>query len=185
MIVQEVIDFIRSIIISPVTGYITEPEIISWTNDALREFYKQKGIQDVWFWNVSKGDIEIPFDVRIIRIAKLKFDDGTTETLIDNDEFEIFANIIYLTTPISADGTLWAWGYRAPALVSAEGDTVDISPLWEAAIKNYVLGIAYLKDENFTMSQYQLALFIKAQKEYFEQSRQINVRKKIIIEKRI
>lgn len=165
--------------------YPTEPEIISWINDALREFHKQKGIQKVWSWNVLKDDTEIPFDVNIIRIAKLKFDDGTTETLIDNDEFEIFANTIYLTTPISVNGTLWAWGYRAPVLVSVAGDTIDISPLWEAAIKNYVLGIAYLKDESFTMSQYQLALFIKAQEEFFAQSRQINIRKKIIIEKSI
>ena len=185
MTAQEIVDFIRGIIISPITGYITDAEIIMWINDGLREFYKQKGLQDVWSWNVSQGEDEIPFDTRILRIAKLLFDNGTTETLIDNDEFEIFNNVIYLATPISVNGKLWAWGYRIPTAVTSVEDTVDISPSWEAAIKNYVLGIAYLKDENFNMSQYQLALFIKSQKEYFAQSRQINIRKKIIIEKGI
>ena len=68
MTAQEVVDFIRSIIISPITGYITDDEIITWINDGLREFYKQKGLQDVWSWNVSQGEDEIPLTQEFLEL---------------------------------------------------------------------------------------------------------------------
>jgi len=185
MTAQDVINYVRSIIISPVNGYLTDSEIITWINDGLKEFYKRKGVEAVWEYPVQKGDQEVPFDTNIIRFIKIEFDDGTTRDLIDADDYEIFANTLYFNDPFEKDGTLYAYGYSVPSMVQNATDTVDIPPMYENAIKHYVLGIAYMKDENLSAAQYELALFLKAQQDYYTHNRKINTRNRIIIEKTI
>jgi|GEM_PF-3013406 len=185
MTAQDVINYVRSVIISPVNGYLSDSEIISWINDGLKEFYKRKGIETIWTYPVLKGEKQIPFDFNIIRLVKIEFDDGTNKTLIDADDYELFANTLYFERPFSTNGTLYAYGYRLPNMVNDPTDIVDIPPMWENAIKHYALAIAYLKDENLSASQYEFTIFYKHQQEYWWQPRRINQRNKIIIEKRI
>jgi hypothetical protein len=185
MTAQDVINFVRSVIISPVSGYITDQEIISFINDGLKEFYKRKGIEAVWEYDVKTGDQEVPFDDTIMRFYKIEFYNGSGKAFIDADDYEFFANTLYFATPFSTNGTLYAYGYRTPSLVQTNTDTVDIPSMWEGAIKHYVLSMAYLKDENLQASQYELSIFFKAQQDYWFQSRKINQRNQIIIEKTI
>jgi hypothetical protein len=185
MTAQDVISFVRSIIISPVSGYLTDNEIISFINDGLKEFFKRKGIETVWSYQVKTGDQEIPFDNDVMRFVKIEFDNGSGKAFIDADDYEFFANTLYFATPFSTNGTLYAYGYRMPSLVQSPTDTVDIPPMWEGAIKHYVLSMAYMKDENLQASQYELTIFFKAQQDYWLQSRKINQRNQIIIEKTI
>jgi len=185
MTAQDVINYVRSIVISPVNGYLSDNEIINWINDGLKEFYKNKGVETVWTWEVKKGDKEVPFDNNIIRFYKIEYDDGSSRYFIDADDYELFANTLYFESPFSKDGTLYAYGYRIPNMVQNATDIVDIPTMWENAIKHYVLSVAYMKDENLQASQYELSIFYKAQQEFWFQSRKINQRNRVIIEKTI
>ena len=184
MTAQEVIDYVRGIINSPIEGYITDAEIITWINDGLREFYSSEGVESIWTYDAVSGDLEVPFDPEIIEVVDLYVVDASgNKTDIDESEYKIFGNTIFLENKNTITGTYYVHAFYLPAKITLKTDTVEIPRLFEDAVKKYCLGQAYLKDENFQLYQQQMMLFLNRAGQYRRQNRKRNERNHIIIRK--
>lgn len=184
MTAKDVVDYVRGIINSPISGYITDDEIIGWINQGLLEFYSVEGIESVYTYEAVNGDTEVPFDSNIIRVADLWVKDSEGKDIdIDEVDYQIFGNTIYFRTPNTVDGTYYVKCFRVPTPVSQTTDVIEIPKIFETAIKNYALAQAYLKDENYNLYQQQMTLFYQKANQHKMLNRKVNERNRMKITK--
>lgn len=184
MTAQDVINFVRGIINSPTSGYITDAEIIGWINDGLKEFYSIEGIESVWKYPATVGDTQVTFDEDIIRVADMYIvDESGTKHDIPEADYKIFNNTVFFEKPTAYNGYYYVHAFKLPAEITETTDTIVIPKVFETAIKNYALAMAYLKDESHQLYQEQLSLFYNKVVKYKRFNRKVNERKYVKIER--